>query len=168
MCATMDVLLQDHLMNMKWNPQQPEISKMEWDNAIPRPHGKHIMQNHETPGKCDTMGQILRGKAQRPVEAHHPHIVNPESVDMYAILTAQSSQQQGSTAGMPSAIHRKRVFQRIPGEEHTPIFEERYAWLVKAKPKPQKTADGTVIEQTVNPYLVPTHPMGEQRDKPWH
>lgn len=126
------------------------------------------MESHETPGKCDTMGQILQGKAERPNEAHHPHIVCPESADMYAILAAQASQQQGVTAGAPSAIRRKRVFGRVPGEEHNPIFEERYAWLVKPKPKPQKAADGTVLEQTISPFLTPTHPMGEQRDKPWH
>lgn len=162
-CHNPNVLQQDHLVNMKWDTKSKQTSTLEWDNVIPRPQGKHIMESHETPGKCDTMGPILRGKAKPPIEAHHPHIVNPESADMYAILAAQS-QQAKAAAGGPAVIHRKRVFQRVPGEEHTPIFEERFAWLVKPRPKPLKAADGTVVEQANNP----THPMGEQRDKPWH
>ena len=155
-------------MNMRWDPKLKHTSNLEWDNVVPRPQGKYVMGNDETPGKRDTMGPILRGKAKPPAEAHHPHIHNPESADMYAILAAQSQQQQNATARAPAVIHRKRVFQRIPGEEHTPIFEERFAWLVKPKPKPQTAADGTVVEQPISPMLAPTHPMGEQRDKPWH
>ena len=153
-------------MNMRWDThaQQPRQT-LEWDNVVPRPQGKHIMQNHETPGKCDTMGAILRGKVKPPVETHHPHLLNPESADMYAIMSAQSHQKPGLPLP-PPFIKRKRVFNHVPGEEHAPVFEERFAWLVKPKQQPVQ-AEGAEPAK-VRTLSGATHPIGVQRDKPWH
>lgn len=150
---------------MRWDPSAPSRQTLEWDGVVQRPSGKHMMQSYETPGKNDTMGAVLRGQGKADQDIQRPHIYCPESADMYAVMAAQSPQQPGPQAS-PVIIKRKRVFNHVPGEEHTPIYEERFAWLVKPKPKVPEGADEQQTKAIT--MMGPTHPIGVQRDKPWH
>ncbi|DBB13957.1 hypothetical protein WJX82_000068 [Trebouxia sp. C0006] len=144
----------DHLTSMKWDPYSKET--LEWDNHIPRPQGKLIMHSGEVSGKRDTMQGILSGTAKPGVEGTHPHKADPESPAMYAIMASQPPAAQ-DLAGV--VMHRKRVVRPVPGEGHTPVFQERYAWLGKPK-------DGS--EKPKGPLAGVTHPVGAQSNSVWH
>ena len=146
--------LQDHLTSMKWDPNSKET--LEWDNHIPRPQGKLIMHAAEVSGKRDTMQGILSGTAKPGVEGTHPHKADPESPAMYAIMASQPPAAQ-DLAGV--VMHRKRVVRPVPGESHTPVFQERYAWLGKPK-------EGS--EKPKGPLAGVTHPVGAQSQSIWH
>ena len=127
-----------------------------------------MMQRYETPGKNDPMGGVLRGQGKLDQDVQRPHIYCPESADMYAVMSAQSPQKPGPQLPPqlpPPIIKRKRVFNHVPGEEHTPIYEERFAWLIKPK---QKVPEGAEQQTKAVTLMGPTHPIGVQRDKPWH
>ena len=148
------VALQDHLTDMKWDPHSKET--LEWDNHIPRPEGKLIKHSGEVSGKRDTMQGILSGTAKPIQEGSHPHKADPESPAMYAIMASQPPAAQDAGGVV---IHRKRLFRPVPGEEHTPVFQERYAWLGKPK-------DGS--GKPKGPLAGVTHPVNVQPDSVWH
>jgi len=139
---------------MKWDPNSKET--LEWDNHIPRPQGKLIMHSGEVSGKRDTMQGILSGTAKPGVVGTLPHKADPESPAMYAIMASQPPAAQ-DVAGV--VMHRKRVVRPVPGESHTPVFQERYAWLGKPK-------DGS--EKPKGPLAGVTHPVGAQSTSVWH
>lgn len=152
--SSLGMCVQDHLTDMRWDPCSKET--LEWDNAIPKPQGKLMMHAGEVSGKCDTMQGILTGTAKPTPSLSHPHKVNPEGAAMYAIMASQTPSGHDSS---PVVIHRKRVVRPVPGEEHHPALQERYAWL--AKPR-QDTADkpGGVLASV-------THPVNKQPDSVW-
>lgn len=157
MCVSLlkGVHLQDHLMNMKWDPHSKET--LEWDNHIPMPEGKLIMRNGEVSGKRDTMQGILTGTAKSGVEVSHPHKADPESRDMYAIMACQPPAAQDAANAV---ILRKQIVRPVPGEDHTPIFQERYAWLGKPKADVPARPQGSLAGIT--------HPVNVQPDSVWH
>ena len=140
-------------MNMKWDSDSK--ATLEWDNHVPRPQGKHIMRNGEAAGKRDSMQAILTGTAKRE-EGCHPHIVNPESADMYAIMASQPPALRDAAV----VIHRKRVVRPVPGEAHSPVFQERYAWLGSPKQAGSEKPKG--------PLAGATHPVNVLPDSVWH
>ena len=146
--------MQDHLTDMRWDPCSKET--LEWDNVVPKPQGKLIMHAGEVSGKRDTMQGILTGTAKTTPSPTHPHKVNFEGPDMYAIMASQMSPGHDSSAVV---IHRKRVFRAIPGEEHQPALQERYSWLGKPR---QDIADkpGGILAGV-------THPVNKQPDSVW-
>lgn len=139
---------------MRWDHSSKET--LEWDNAIPRPQGKLIMQAGEVRGKQDTVQGILAGTDKPTPPRPHPHIVHPEGADMYAIMASQRLPKDD----IPSVvIHRKRVVRPVPGEEHCPALQERYAWLGKPR---QGTAD-----KPRGVLASVTHPVNRQPDSVW-
>ena len=146
---------QDHLTDMHWDPHSKET--LEWDNVIPRPQGKLIMHAGEVSGKCDTMQGILAGTAKPSPPGSHPHKADPESADMYAIMASQTPSANDASAAV---IHRKRVVRPVPGEEHSPVFQERYAWLGKSRQDMADKPKGLLAGVT--------HPVNRRPDSVWH
>ncbi len=115
------------------------------------------MHNGEVAGKQDTMQGILSGTAKPSAEGSHPHKADPESPAMYAIMASQPPAAQ-DTAG--AVILRKRVVRPVPGEDHSPVFQERYAWLGKPKQEGSDKPKGALAGVT--------HPVNVQPDSVWH
>lgn len=139
---------------MRWDPRSKET--LEWDNAIPKPQGKLIMDASEVSGKRDSMQGILTGTAKPSVSACHPHKVDPEGADMYAIMASQKLSGHDTPAAV---IHRKRLVRPVPGEEHRPALQERYAWLGKPRQDPADKPGGLLASVT--------HPVNRQPDSVW-
>lgn len=152
------VCLQDHLTDMRWDTCSKNT--LEWDNVIPRPQGKLIMQAGAVSGKRDTMQGILTGTAEPTSSPAHPHKADPVSADMYAIMASQVPSPH-NTVPTAAVIHRKRVVRPVPGEEHTPVFQERYAaWLGKPRQDMAEKPQGLLAGAT--------HPVNRQPDSVWH
>ena len=147
--------LQDHLTNMKWDPHSKD--SLEWDNHVPRPQGKLIMHGDQATGKRDTMQGILSGTAKPQPQHSCRHTVNSESSSMYAIMASQPADVQSCS---PVVIHRKRIVRPVPGEDHKPVFQERYAWL--GRPRAES------VEVAASPQASVTHPVNSRPDSIWH
>ncbi|KAL3132528.1 hypothetical protein ABBQ32_009071 [Trebouxia sp. C0010 RCD-2024] len=149
---------EDHLTDMRWDTCSKNT--LEWDNVIPRPQGKLIMQAGAVSGKRDTMQGILTGTAEPTSSPAHPHKADPVSADMYAIMASQVPSPH-NTVPTAAVIHRKRVVRPVPGEEHTPVFQERYAaWLGKPRQDMAEKPQGLLAGAT--------HPVNRQPDSVWH
>ena len=142
---------------MRWDPCSK--NPLEWDNIIPRPQGKLIMQAGAVSGKRDTMQGILTGTAKPTASPAHPHQAAPESADMYAIMASKVPSPRDNVSSA-AVIHRKRVVRPVPGEDHTPVFQERYAWLGKPKQNMADKPQGLLASAT--------HPVNRQPDSVWH
>ena len=147
--------LQDHLTNMKWDPHSKET--LEWDNVVPKPQGKLIMHGDQATGKRDTMQGILSGTGKPQLQPSCRNTVNSESGSMYAIMSSQPAAVESSS---PVIIHRKRVVRPVPGEDHKPVFQERYAWLGRPRAQSVEVAGG--LKATM------THPVNSRPDSIWH
>ena len=96
-----------------------------------------------------------------------PHRVLPESGEMYAAMAPASTVTAAvakDSVKQPK-ITRRQIIKPVPGEDHRPIHDERFAWLVQ--PRAVRQAQEAAIAAAAaprppSPLAGPTHPIVSQ------